>query len=139
MIKRSRQRECIKMFLMNRTDHPTAETIYIHLRKQMPSLSLGTVYRNLALLTDLGEIRKLSPGIGPDHFDGNTSPHNHFICRKCGKILDLKMEDIDHINDMAARNFNGRIDGHITYFYGVCPDCIGKEDLSEKRVDKTVF
>ncbi|HIZ08660.1 MAG TPA: transcriptional repressor [Candidatus Eubacterium avistercoris] len=132
MIKRSKQRECIKQFLMSRTDHPTAETIYIHLREQMPSISLGTVYRNLSLLADMGEIRKLSPGMGPDHFDANVMPHNHFICRNCGNILDLNMENIDHITKMAKENFDGVIEDYVTYFYGTCPDCLS-QDLANKK------
>lgn len=125
-MKHSRQRESIKNFLLSRTDHPTAETIYTNLRKEMPSLSLGTVYRNLSLLAEIGEINKISTGVGPDHFDGNTTPHNHFICRCCGQIIDLKMESIQHINEIAAEQFCGRIEGHVIYFHGVCPECMNK-------------
>lgn len=53
-LKRSKQRECIKAFLATRTDHPTADTIYMNIRQEFPNISLGTVYRNLALLSDLG-------------------------------------------------------------------------------------
>ena len=74
MIKHSRQRECIKKFLATRYDHPTAETIYLNVKKDFPNISLGTVYRNLSLLTQLGEIKKLTTSIGPDRFDGNISP-----------------------------------------------------------------
>ena len=62
MLKYSRQRESIKKFLMTRTDHPTAETIYENLRKEYPKISLGTIYRNLSLLTDIGEIQTISQG-----------------------------------------------------------------------------
>ena len=61
-LKYSRQRESIKNFLAGRKDHPTAETVYSNLRQEQPHISLGTVYRNLALLTELGEIRKISTG-----------------------------------------------------------------------------
>lgn len=124
MIKRSKQRESIKEFLSGRTDHPTAEFIYSQLREEMPNLSLGTVYRNLALLAELGEIQKISNGIGPDHFDGNAKPHNHFFCRTCGSIIDLEMKSINYIDDVAAEGFAGRIDGHVTHFYGDCPACL---------------
>ena len=63
--KYSRQREAIIHFLKSRKDHPTAEVIYQHLKEDQPNLSLGTVYRNLNLLAEIGEIQKLSPGIGP--------------------------------------------------------------------------
>ena len=74
MLKYSKQREAIKNFLVTRYDHPTAETVYLNIRKEFPNISLGTVYRNLNLLAEIGEILKLSPGIGPDRFDGNPAP-----------------------------------------------------------------
>ena len=75
MLKRSKQRESIKKFLISRYDHPTAETVYMNIKEEFPNISLGTVYRNLSLLADIGEIQKLSTGIGPDRFDGNPKPH----------------------------------------------------------------
>ena len=79
-LKYSRQREAIKSFLMMRSDHPSADTVYQNIRQIYPHISLGTVYRNLSLLADIGEIKKL-PGIaGADHFDGRTDRHCHFIC-----------------------------------------------------------
>ena len=79
-LKYSKQRESIKLFLAERKDHPTADVIYLNIREQFPHISLGTVYRNLALLSELGEIKKLTTGDGADHFDGNVSPHQHVIC-----------------------------------------------------------
>lgn len=122
-LKYSRQREVIKEFLCTRKDHPTADTVYMNVRQQYPNISLGTVYRNLTLLSDMGEILRLRVGDGVDHFDADTSPHNHFVCTECGSVIDLEMESINHITEIAAKNFNGRIDGHTTYFYGVCGDC----------------
>lgn len=123
MMKYSRQRESIRNFLMTRYDHPTAETVYYHIREEYPKISLGTVYRNLSLLTELGEINKISTGIGPDRFDGNTTPHYHFFCRQCGAVIDLTMDALDHINLLAAHEFEGDIEGHLAYFYGTCPSC----------------
>lgn len=131
MIKYSRQRECIKDFLAGRYDHPTAETVYMNVKEDFPNISLGTVYRNLSLLAELGEIQKISTGIGPDRFDGNPEPHYHFFCNKCGSVIDLEMEGINHINVIAGSQFDGQIDGNITYFYGRCPDCL-KQKVSEK-------
>lgn len=122
--KHSRQRELIKEFLMTRNDHPTADMVYWNVRQQNPNISLGTVYRNLTLLADAGEIRRLNVGDGTDHFDADTSPHYHFICRECGCVIDLRMDSIEEITDVAAANFDGRIEGHRTYFHGVCGKCI---------------
>ena len=130
MLKYSKQRESIKNFLVTRYDHPTAETVYLNIRKEFPNISLGTVYRNLNLLAEIGEIQKLSPGIGPDRFDGNPAPHYHFICRHCGCVMDLTVSGLDHINILAGQDFDGEIEGHITYFYGVCPSCKASEKCS---------
>ena len=130
MLKYSKQRESIKNFLVTRYDHPTAETVYLNIRKEFPNISLGTVYRNLNLLAEIGEIQKLSPGIGPDRFDGNPAPHYHFICRHCGCVMDLTVSGLDHINILAGQDFDGEIEGHITYFYGSCPSCKATEKCS---------
>ncbi|HIX60264.1 MAG TPA: transcriptional repressor [Candidatus Blautia gallistercoris] len=122
-LKYSRQRESIKKFVQSRYDHPTADTVYENIRLIYPNISLGTVYRNLSLLADLGELNRITTDGGADRFDGNTAPHNHFICRKCHKVIDLDMEAIDHIMDMAAKNFKGTIDSYTTYFHGLCEDC----------------
>ena len=129
-VKYSRQREAIKNFLMSRKDHPTAEVVYEHVLKAFPNISLGTVYRNLNLLAEIGEIQKLSSGIGPDRFDGNPAPHYHFICRHCGCVMDLTVSGLDHINILAGQDFDGEIEGHITYFYGACPSCKASEKCS---------
>lgn len=124
MIKHSKQRDCIQNFLVGRTDHPTAETVYMGIRNEFPRVSLATVYRNLSLLAELGEIQKLSPGNGPDRFDGNAHPHSHFSCDSCGSVLDLDMDDISHIDHIAGQNFSGKISGHSIFFHGLCPNCI---------------
>ncbi|MDF2538120.1 MAG: ferric uptake regulator, Fur family [Herbinix sp.] len=123
-IKYSRQREAIKDYLMNTKQHPTADTVYLDIRKNYPNISLGTVYRNLNLLSEQGEILKINCRDGCDRFDGNPEPHYHFICKICGRVLDLEMEQIDHINVIAGAGFPGVIEGHVTYFYGTCSKCI---------------
>ncbi len=122
-LKHSRQREMIKEFLMTRTDHPTADIVYMNVRKQHPNISLGTVYRNLTLLADLGEIKRIRVGDGVDHFDADTSPHYHFVCTECGHVTDLQMKNLDELVTLAGANFDGQIAGHVTYFYGICGDC----------------
>lgn len=125
-LKKSKQREMIKAFLMERRDHPTADVIYMNVRQQNPNISLGTVYRNLTLLADIGEIQRLRLGDGVDHFDAEMTPHYHFVCSECGNVLDLEMANIDSINDIASVNFPGKIAGHVAYFYGTCPACTKK-------------
>ena len=119
----SRQREAILMYLHSTTAHPTAETVYQEVRKTYPKISLGTVYRNLSLLADNGEALRLNCGDGYDRFDGNPKPHFHFYCRECGRVMDLDIADLSNMNELAAKHFDGSIDGSLTYFYGKCPDC----------------
>lgn len=123
MLKYSRQREAIKNFLADCYDHPTAETVYLGIKEEFPNISLGTVYRNLALLAEIGEIQKITTGVGPDRFDGRPEPHYHFMCTCCGGVSDLQVEGLEHINVLAAQGFDGEITGHVTYFYGKCPKC----------------
>ncbi len=121
--KYSRQREEIKHYLSTRKDHPTADHVYMAIRQQIPNISLGTVYRNLTMLADTGEILRLRVGDGVDHFDFDTSPHYHFICKECGGVSDLDMENIDSIMDVAGAHFDGIINGYFAYFYGTCGNC----------------
>ena len=89
----SRQREEIVHFLKTRKDHPTAEVVYENVRMVYPKISLGTVYRNLTLLSETGEILRLRLGDGVDHFDADTSEHYHVICNSCGS-------DLGHLSDL---------------------------------------
>lgn len=123
MLKYSRQREAIKNFLAMRYDHPTAETVYLGIKDEFPNVSLGTVYRNLALLAEIGEIQKIATGNGPDRFDGRPEPHYHFMCTCCGGVSDLKVSGLEHINVLAGQDFDGEIEGHFAYFFGKCSDC----------------
>ena len=124
MAKYSRQRECILKNLQSRRDHPTADMVYESVQIEEPNISLGTVYRNLSFLPENGQILKISTGIGPDHFDGFTEAHNHFVCRKCGRVLDLDYVADEKIIAYASKNFNGEIKGYDLQFYGTCEDCL---------------
>lgn len=124
-INKSRQREAIREFLMVRKDHPTAEFIYDNVRKDFPNISLGTVYRNLSLMVELGEAIRFTGNDGFDHFDATTAPHYHFICNNCSAILDLDIPVMESLNETAGYDFGGDIYGHTAYFYGMCPECAG--------------
>ncbi len=121
-LKYSRQRESIKNYLCGREDHPTADRIYMDIRREYPNISLGTVYRNLSLLVELGEIRKLTTD-GADRFDANLEPHSHFICKSCGCVLDVMIPlenpapEIDRLWDY------GSVEECRLEFRGVCKKC----------------
>lgn len=123
VLKRSRQRDCIKEFLMGRKDHPTADMVYAHVRETFPNISLGTVYRNLSLLSEIGEIRKISCN-GPDRFDANTMPHYHFTCSCCGCVEDLEFSQEPDLSSLIPVNFGGIIEHTNLDFSGICSACI---------------
>ncbi|MDE6208091.1 MAG: transcriptional repressor [Lachnospiraceae bacterium] len=125
-IKYSRQREAILNFLKTRKDHPTAETIYSNIREIYPNLSIGTVYRNLNLLSENGEILKISLEDDSAHFDGFTQPHCHFFCKKCKTLSDIEISrsNMASIEKFTKENFDGEIHLYSSVFYGLCKKCI---------------
>lgn len=127
MVKHSKQREAIRIFLKSRKDHPSAETVYQELKVLHPNLSLGTVYRNLNFLSEAGEIQKVPGTIGPDRFDGNPKAHIHFFCNTCDRIIDLETSELVTMVEEAQKHFAGKITHSITSYYGLCPACMNKE------------
>lgn len=127
-LKYSRQRESIKHFLASTNSHPTADTVYMGVREEFPNISLGTVYRNLNLLVELGEAVRIAAPDGGDRFDGCLQPHNHFFCTCCGSITDLFLnpEIFSELQQAASEGFCGIIESSNTTFYGKCSDCIRK-------------
>lgn len=125
-IKHSRQRDAIQNFLISRKDHPTAEVIYSHVRKEFPNISLGTVYRNLSFLVDNGQAVKVPCNDGSVHFDARVCPHYHFQCTECGAIIDLDVDGdtmIQNFKNAVSDDFDGIIEGNVTFFYGKCANC----------------
>ncbi|MBE7083200.1 MAG: transcriptional repressor [Clostridiales bacterium] len=122
----SRQRELITEIIKGRSDHPTADMIYSSAREFEPNISLGTVYRNLKLLTDEREIITLETEDKRLHYDGDTSRHSHFICSKCGKIIDLfkPTKTPDEIEELGLK-----VIGEKCVYYGQCMDCCN--DIAE--------
>ena len=119
----SRQRQAIVDYLCSTKEHPTAETVYTHVREKYPKVSLGTVYRNLNLLAEEGQILRLTCGDGSDRFDGNPEPHYHFLCKGCGRVIDLMLEPMGHIDVLAGAGFDGEVEGHTVLFHGKCSNC----------------
>ena len=121
------QRQIILEELAKVTSHPTANEVYDMVRKRLPRIGLGTVYRNLELLAESGIIMKLEVGGTQKRFDATVDAHYHIRCTSCGRVDDIDMEVQDKINDIAAESCNYQILGHHIEFSGVCEDCAGKE------------
>ena len=100
----SRQREAIISCLANRKDHPTADMVFESVRQEFPKISLGTVYRNLTLLCETGDIMKVATVKGFDRFDYTTKPHCHFICSECSQVTDVEADMESLINKKELKN-----------------------------------
>ena len=122
--KHFRKRDAILTCLRETDVHPTAEWIYAKLKPQIPDLSIGTVYRNLALFKENGLIISLGTVSGVERFDGNTAPHVHYICTGCGKVVDLHQLRVpEELNQAAAASSGGTVTTCQLTFTGLCKDC----------------
>jgi Fur family ferric uptake transcriptional regulator len=117
------QRQIILEELAKVTSHPTANEVYDMVRKRLPRIGLGTVYRNLELMADSGVILKIEVGGTQKRFDATVYPHYHIRCSACGKVDDIDMPVQLHINDAAAAATSYEILGHHIEFSGLCSDC----------------
>ncbi len=123
-MKRSKQREAIIEALCSTTIHPTADWIYDEVRKKIPNISLGTIYRNLNLLSSENDIVKIGVIGEQCRYDGNIKPHNHFVCKRCNKVMDIDFEYDNSISEEADKLFDGDIEYHSLLFFGTCKDCL---------------
>ena len=119
-VRYSRQRELITDIIKNRKDHPTADMIYESARELEPNISLGTVYRNLKLLSDENVIITLETEDKRLHYDGDTSRHSHFICSTCGKIIDL-FKPAKTPTELSELGLT--VESEKCVYYGHCLDC----------------
>ena len=108
--------------------HPTADIIYQELRESFPNISLGTVYRNLSLLTSLGKIMKITCENHADRFDGQTKPHAHFECKSCGCLQDIPFKPSIHPQEEIGAGFDGIISDYTITFRGYCAKCAKNSD-----------
>ncbi len=116
----SKQREIILDNIKGRCDHPTADEIYSSCRELEPNISLGTVYRNLKQLADDGVIITLETEDKKIHYDGDLTRHSHFVCERCGRIIDLfKPSKIPtELQEMGLT-----VTSEKCVYYGACNDC----------------
>jgi len=130
----TRQRRVILEELAKVHSHPTADELYARVRRRLPRISLGTVYRNLDLLTKAGDVRKLAAG-RQRRFDGDTSRHYHVRCTGCGAVADLEVEAPDGVEEAARRASDYEITGHEIVFSGRCPRCRARGGRAKQRSD----
>ena len=119
----TRQRSIILEELRKLNSHPSADEICEIVRNRLPRISLGTVYRNLEILIELGEIQKLETGGSLKRFDGNPKKHYHIRCIGCDRVVDAPVEPLIDTETEIHTETNYQIIGHRFEFVGVCPEC----------------
>jgi len=119
----TKQKRVILDVLKGTKTHPTADWVYGRVKKKIPNISLGTVYRNLNILKSQGEIIELCYGKGFSRYDGNASNHYHFTCENCGKVLDVDTPVFTRLDMDVSRQMGVKVDHHRAEFYGTCGDC----------------
>jgi Fur family peroxide stress response transcriptional regulator len=123
------QRLAIVDILAKSEGHPSVEDIHVRLKKDFPTMSLATVYRNIVLIKSLGEVLELGFPDGSNRYDGKKpTPHPHVICIKCKKIVDPDLDSLDEMKKEVALETDFTILNHRLDFFGICSDCMAERD-----------
>ena len=122
------QRLAIVQILARSEGHPSVENIHTQIKKDFPTMSLATVYRNIILIKSLGEVLELGFPDGSNRYDGNRpEPHPHVICIKCKTIVDPDLDSLDEMKKEVASETHFKILNHRLDFFGICSNCMAKE------------
>ena len=120
--RNTRQRKLVLDAVRQSYNHPTADEIYNAVREQGDKISRGTVYRNLNLLADAGEILSIKTP-GGSRFDRTTEPHAHVICTSCSRVVDVALPFDTELDTEVSELIGWDVTSHYTIFEGLCPDC----------------
>jgi Fur family ferric uptake transcriptional regulator len=132
-MRMTRQRKIILEEVRRVNTHPSADEIYEMVRLRLPRISLGTVYRNLEILSELGEIQKLQLSGSLKRFDWNTNKHYHIRCVQCNRVDDAPIAPLNQIEDELYESTVFEIIGHNLEFVGLCPECSKKLAKSTQK------
>lgn len=124
----SHQREKILEIVKNSYKHPSAEMVYKEVKKYIPDISLGTVYRNLNQLSDKGLILKIDFPDGSSRFDKTINDHYHIICSKCERVTDISNILFKNLDNNVENDTNYKNVTHNITFIGICPECREKKE-----------
>lgn len=130
-LRMSRQRKAILNTLTDLHCHPTADEVYENVRRKLPHISLGTVYRNLEILSSSGVIRKIQLGGAQMRFDDCRDDHYHIRCLRCDRVDDLPLDPLSLSEEILSTHTGYKIVGHCLEFIGVCPQCQDDEGGDE--------
>ena len=119
-MRSSHQRDAILAYLRSERAHRSATQVYDAVREEIPNISLGTVYRNLGQLVEMGAIITVETDDKFVYYDGYAKPHTHFVCKRCKKIYDFEFK-IEYPTHITGQGFE--IESDRTVYYGVCSEC----------------
>jgi Fur family peroxide stress response transcriptional regulator len=135
MRRNTKHRKAILKILMNTRSHPTADDIYDEVRKEIPNISKGTVYRNLKVLQEMGQVRELNLDGTKSRFEVAIASHYHFRCENCSRVLDLDVPIHTELDREIAEQTGLSISYHQLEFCGLCHDC--QPSISKQTTNKT--
>jgi Fe2+ or Zn2+ uptake regulation protein len=133
-LRMTEQRRVILEELRSRNNHPSADELYERVRHRLPRISLGTVYRNLEILSELGEIQKLELSGSLKRFDGVPNKHYHIRCLECDRVDDAPIAPLNQIEDELYGATVFEIIGHNLEFTGLCPACTRNKEVRRQAV-----
>jgi Fur family transcriptional regulator, peroxide stress response regulator len=119
----TRQREAILKILKGNTSHPTADLIYEEVKKEIPNISKGTIYRNLQVLEKEGAVTELNLDGALSRYEIKQDCHYHFRCEKCGRVIDLDEPINQELNDKVSKRTGFQVSYHQIEFRGLCQNC----------------
>ncbi len=122
----TKQRRVILEELRRVNNHPAADEIYERVRKRLPRISLGTVYRNLDVLCEMGEIQRLNLSGPTKRYDGVPQKHYHIRCIDCDRVDDAPIAPLNTLENDLYETTVFEIIGHNLEFTGLCPQCSKK-------------
>ena len=132
VLRNTQQRTIILEELRKRKDHPSADELFSIVKKRLPRISLGTVYRNLEILSNLGEIQELKLSGSLKRYDWNPNKHYHIRCVNCDRVDNAPIAPLNQIEDDLYQATVFEIIGHNLEFTGLCPDCTQKDQETQR-------
>ncbi|MBN1375067.1 MAG: transcriptional repressor [Dehalococcoidia bacterium] len=127
MRRKTGQREAILGYLKRTGSHPTADDTYNSVRKVIPNISKGTIYRNLRVLQEMGQVRELNLDGEISRYEATCCNHYHFRCELCGRVMDIDEPEHLDLQHKIARRTGLKITSHQIEFRGLCIDCQRKD------------
>lgn len=125
----TKQRQLIWNIIQQSCEHMTADEIYQLAKRQIPSIAIGTVYRNLKLMAQAGEILRLNMQDSPDRYDKTRICHEHLTCKYCGKLKDVQ---VHNLKEILEQQIVETLDSYHLNMYYVCPECYNEEEKNDE-------